>query len=195
MKKDTENKEEVEQVESERERIGDMQISEGEMRLAKQLIQKRRESNQSLSKKSETENFKINLTVTDKDQKDDTRPDVELSFVYVRVEDTVDDDEEVKTVAIREEEEQTLLEGKKVEKTKRKIWTARLRRRDTIEHSETARDDAKNTCEEEENLVTKMKRKFEEEQAQSSAKLHKSYLEKPWRREACTPVCEQPPGS
>ena len=128
-KKDTENKEEVEQGESERERIGDMQISEGEkMRLAKQLIQKRIESNQSLSKKSETENSKINFTVNDKDQKDDTRPDVELSFVYVRVEDTVDDDEEVKTVAIREEEEQTLLEGKKVEKKKRKIWTARLRR-------------------------------------------------------------------
>jgi hypothetical protein len=43
--------------------------------------------------------------------------------------------------------------------------------------------------------VTKLQRKYERESEQNSANLQKSYLRKTWRKEECTPVCEEQPGS
>jgi hypothetical protein len=67
-------------------------------------------------------------------------------------------------------------------KVEKKIWEERVERKDDTDNSETVRGKANDTSEEEENLVTKLKRRYERESEQNSAKLQKSYLRKTWRK-------------
>ena len=112
---------------------------------------------------------------------------------------TVDISEESeKILAVREDQEDISLGRKTVEKKRKKTWMTRLGGRNAMKYSDIGDgvtensemgDGVRKNQEEEEHLVRKMNKKFEVEHAQNSAKHHKTYLRKPWRRDECAPMC------